>query len=250
MKKKMTMVTLLAVAAVAVVAHGEILLDGGSSVSGSLIGANGALDLRGGYTLLDGGSAVPLGIGETFNMDFTFQALAVGTTTNGTKIGAGGTGWDSIKSLKLGFGDGVQALALQFELMDYNPKVALGGDSDATDETNFKFESGSGEFIPSGVQDTQDALRYAGDTATFNLSVDHTAPQTFDMTLTWGAYTANYEYTSVAATDILSISEFYVVMNNLDADLGYEVTVIPEPATLGLLGLGGIAVLAIRRFKA
>jgi len=248
MKMEKRMMTGLVVLMAATLAHGDIQLDGGSSVSKSLIGANGGLDLRGGYALTDSvtGLAVPLAIGATFDIEFTFQAVAVGDTSVGDKIGYNGVGWDATKSLKLGFGDGLQALTVQFDLDDYNPKIALGGDSDATDETNFKFESGSSDFTSAGVQGTENSLKSAGDTATFNLSLAHTAAQTFDMTMTWGAYTTSYVYTT-ANVDMLSVSEFYVVANNLDADLGCEVNVVPEPATLGLFGFVGVALIAFRQ---
>jgi hypothetical protein len=245
MKKKMTMVTLLAVAAVAVVAHGDILLDGGSSVSGSITNANGGRDIRDSYALTDGGSAVSLGIGETFNMAFTIQTLAVAPTLDGDQIGYNGTGWALNDSMKLGFGDGVQALALQFDLKDFNPKVAFGGDSDATSAGNFKLATGSGEFVSAGLTNA-DKLKFVGDTATFDLSVYHSASQVFDMTLTWGAYTTNYVYTTASA-DMTSVSDFYVAINDLDVNLGYEVSVIPEPATLGLIAAVGVGLIGVRR---
>ncbi|MDF7822666.1 BNR-4 repeat-containing protein [Pontiellaceae bacterium B12227] len=229
MKKIITMLTLLAVTSVEVLAHGRILLDGGSSVSGSITNANGGRDIAGTFALTDSetSSAVSLEIGETFNMQFTIQALAESPTTVGTKIGYGGTGWALNDSLKLGFGDGVQALALQFDLKDFNPKVEFGGDDDAISANNFKLDGNldkSGELTSAGLTNA-DKLKFAGDTATFNLTVDHTAANTFDMTLIWGAFTTNYVYTSTA--DMTSVSDFYVRINDLDVNLGYEVSVIP-----------------------
>ncbi|MDF7822726.1 BNR-4 repeat-containing protein [Pontiellaceae bacterium B12227] len=231
MKIIITMLTLLVVMSVAVVANGEILLDGGSSVSGSITNANGSRDIASTYALTDSetSSAVSLAIGETFNIDFTIQTLAVDPTADGAKIGYGGTGWALNDSLKLGFGDGVQALALQFDLKDFNPKVEFGGDDAATSAGNFKLDGNldkSGELTSAGLTNA-DKLKFAGDTAAFNLTVAHTAANTFDMTLTWGAFTTNYVYTSTA--DMTSVSDFYVRINDLDVNLGYEITVIPPP---------------------
>ncbi|MDF7822730.1 hypothetical protein P4B35_01790 [Pontiellaceae bacterium B12227] len=229
MNKKIGIMMASLAALAASAAQGAIQLDGGSSVSGSITNANGGRDISDSYALTDGGSAVSLAIGETFNMGFTIQTLSVDTNTPlGTKIGYGGTGWALNDGLKLGFGDGAQALALQFQLKDFNPKLQLGGDSAATSAGDFKFESGSAEITSAGLTNAE-KLKFVGDTATFNLTVDHTAANTFDMTLDWGGWEANYAYTSTV--DMASVSDFYVRINDLDVNLGYEITIIPGQPT-------------------
>ncbi|VGO18639.1 hypothetical protein [Pontiella sulfatireligans] len=242
MNKKIGMMMASLAVLAASVAQGAILLDGGSSVSGSITNANGGADLRDSYALTDSdtGLAVPLGIGETFNIEFTLQTVAVDPTTVGDNIGRNGTGWSLNDSLKFGFGDGAQAFGVQFDLPDFNPKIEFGGDAAATSASDFKIETTgkSGEITSAGVTGTENWLRYVGDTATFNLSVTHTAAQTFDMTMTWGAYTANFVYTGGA--ELSSVSDFYVVINDLDVNLGYEINVItPSAGTTLTYQLGG-----------
>jgi len=223
MEKKM-IAGLIALMAVTL-AHGDILLDGSLTVSDSLIGADGTNDLRGGFVLTDSdtGLAIPLAIGETFNMEFTLQAAAVGSTMNGDQIGYNGIGWAVDNGLKIGFGNGNQAFGMMFDVKDYKAKIELGGDISASGPSSFGLDAGkTGEITTSLVKNTENEMKYAGDTATFNVSVTHTAYSTFDMEVAWGAETFTH---TMLGIELASVREFYIAMNNLDADLGYQINV-------------------------
>ena len=188
-----------------------------------------------------------LNIGETATLSFiltTFDVTGPSLENEGFRIAL----WDQGSGASISARMDWDNPAGQTSRIGWKPSGAV--------ETAIGSTSGGGQTvsadIPSGG--TQ-GVGYEGwskklDYADVALSLTRTAASTYDVTLNWEDVTITDTYTGLTIDSIDALG----IRLHSDSPNGFTVSdlslaVIPEPATLGLIGLFGGAMLAVRRLK-
>jgi hypothetical protein len=115
-------------------------------------------------------------------------------------------------------------------LTDYIQKIELAADLTCTGPGTLGLgDNKTGEIKADNTKNTPDEMRYAGDTATFDVSIFHDAAGIYDITVLWGAATNSHSITN-AGLLMSEVNEFIIKADNPTADMGFTVTVIDPPA--------------------
>lgn len=186
-------------------------------------------------------------IGETFGMTFD---LAV--TNPDPSTGGGST------TIIVGIGDNSEALGFGLGMWDSRDFVAAGIDNDAPGAGNFGISVGSSspriDFAVAAAND----LRQTGESASFAMTVLRADIDTYDFSVTWAGVVNTWSIDAATTGTGDTVDTFHEVMLRVNDGTAQttdtvgltnlSMTVIPEPATLGLVGVAGIAILGVRRF--
>lgn len=187
-------------------------------------------------------------IGETFGMTFDMTV-----TDPDLSLGGGSP------TIAIGVGDNSEGLGFGIGQWDASKDwIVAGIDASAPGAGNFGINPNSGSpRIDSAVADAND-LRDDGETASFAMTVLRADIDTYDFSVTWAGVTDVWSIDAATTGTGDTVDTFHEVLlrvNESGSTTGNELaitnlsmTVIPEPATLGLISAVGVGLLFIRRF--
>jgi hypothetical protein len=194
------------------------------------------------YSTLNGGSQA-LAVGESLEFSFDWASTQIKNVSSSGSAFA--FGFDTGTGLFKVMVDTQPAFS--FINMSYGDTYPFGA---GTSVTNFSVATGA--TLPASS-----AYLAAGNTPTLKTTLTRTADTAWTLSLLWGGQTystAITGYSTDGTIDQVWISSGALSGSYFDTGDNYtisgaSVNLIPEPATIGMLGLGAAAVLLLRRMR-